>query len=210
MLKGNNIILRTARETDLTRVAHLLAQIGDRGDYYSINLESEQQLRRSYAEHGWWSEAGGRLLITTRDDAVIGTISCFKGARYHESFEIGFLIFRREDMGKGYMGEALAIFSAYLFETRNTPRLQVSVIKGNAGAKRVAEKCGYQFEGLTRGAVFHRGEYVDLENFSLLRSERTPLKRLLTTSNAQAAEPISGQAREPSTAAGHRVAKMAG
>jgi ribosomal-protein-alanine N-acetyltransferase len=42
---------------------------------------------------------------------------------------------------------------------------------GNTGSKRVAEKCGYRFEGVARGAVFHRGVYQDMEVYSILREE---------------------------------------
>jgi RimJ/RimL family protein N-acetyltransferase len=38
-------------------------------------------------------------------------------------------------------------------------------------SKRVAEECGYKFEGVARGAVFHRGAYRDMEVYSILRQE---------------------------------------
>ena len=69
------------------------------------------------------------------------------------------------------MTEALGIFSAYVFELKPIPRLQLGMFRGNAASRKVAEKCGYQYEGTQRQGNFLRGEYRDRETFSLLRSE---------------------------------------
>jgi ribosomal-protein-alanine N-acetyltransferase len=73
----------------------------------------------------------------------------------------------------------LRIFSAYLFELRPIPRLQFGMFKGNAASRKVAEKCGYQYEGTQRQGNFLRGGYWDRETFSLLRSECPRLSEAL-------------------------------
>ena len=77
------------------------------------------------------------------------------------------------------MTAALRIFSAYLFELKPTPRLQLGMFKGNAASRKVAEKCGYQYEGTQRQGNFLRGQYHDRETFSLLRNECRPLAEAL-------------------------------
>ena len=96
-------------------------------------------------------------------------------------YEIGYAIFRPEDRGKGYMTAALRIFSAYLFELKPVPRLQLGMFKGNAASRKVAERCGYQYEGTQRQGNFLRGQYHDRETFSLLRSECLPLAEALAS-----------------------------
>ena len=88
-----------------------------------------------------------------------------------EGYEIGYSLFQRKDRGQGVVSEALRLFSAYLFDWKSTPRLQVLIAKDNAPSRRVAEKCGYQHEGTLRKCFFLRGEYVDCDLFSLLREE---------------------------------------
>ncbi|MDP6736526.1 MAG: GNAT family protein, partial [Nitrospinaceae bacterium] len=67
------------------------------------------------------------------------------------------------------MTEALTLFTYVLFVSKKINRLELKVIPGNAPSKRVAEKCGYQLEGVNRGAMFLRGDYRDLEVYSILR-----------------------------------------
>ncbi|MCP6657804.1 GNAT family N-acetyltransferase, partial [Klebsiella pneumoniae] len=80
------------------------------------------------------------------------------------------------DRGKGYMSEALSLFSSFLFESKPIPRLQLTVVVGNESSRKVAEKCGYRYEGTLRKAAFLAGKYVDLELFGLLPDECPPLQ----------------------------------
>jgi RimJ/RimL family protein N-acetyltransferase len=41
----------------------------------------------------------------------------------------------------------------------------------NLASKRVAEKCGFKFEGIARGSFFHKGKNHDSEVYSILRDE---------------------------------------
>jgi len=59
----------------------------------------------------------------------------------------------------------------YLFGRKRTNRMQLNIHPDNTASKRVAEKCGFRFEGLMRGCWFHQGKYHDLEIWSLLRDE---------------------------------------
>jgi RimJ/RimL family protein N-acetyltransferase len=58
-----------------------------------------------------------------------------------------------------------------LFTIKKINRLELKIMPANTPSKRVAEKCGYKFEGVARGAMFHRGIYQDLEVYSILRQE---------------------------------------
>jgi [ribosomal protein S5]-alanine N-acetyltransferase len=54
-------------------------------------------------------------------------------------------------------------------------RGDVNIHPGNVASKRVAQNCGFTFEGMMRGCWFHRGEYHDLEVWSILRDEAVTL-----------------------------------
>ena len=49
----------------------------------------------------------------------------------------------------------------------------------DAASIRVAEKCGYQYEGTHRQIYFLRGRYIDCNSYSQLRHEYTPLEEAL-------------------------------
>ena len=52
----------------------------------------------------------------------------------------------------------------------------LAAIAGGEGSEAVLKKCGFQFEGVMRKAVFHQGRNQDLHLFSLLREDCGSLK----------------------------------
>ena len=177
MLKGRNVVLRLFTEEDLEKLFALDSDLAARGEYFPIALHPLSDMRKQFRETGWWQQDQGRMVIATGDEQMVGAIVFFKPSPMLAGYEVGYAIFRPEDRGKGYMTEALGIFSAYLFELKSIPRLQLGMFSGNAASRKVAEKCGYQYEGTQRQGNFLRGEYRDRETFSLLRSECLPLDK---------------------------------
>ncbi len=179
MIEGKKVILRIFRESDLDEYFSLTSNIKEKGDYYPTRILSEIEFRNKFRESGWWESDLGRMLITDKKERLIGEISFFTFDKHIVGYEIGYQIFRNSDRGKGYTSEALALFSSYIFDHKDTPRLRVMILKGNTASIKVAEKCGYIHDGTLRKACFNRGEYHDLEMFSMLREECPKLKDLL-------------------------------
>lgn len=169
MLTGMNIELRTVKEADLTELYLFFASIRMKGEYLSSELLSEHQFRLNFYETGFWSEEKGTLVVTLRGQ-VVGAI-WFERQMFFDCLDLHFYIFKFEDRRKGYMKEALSLFSSYLFATKKIQRLQISIPDYSKSSLRLAQKCGFQFEGIARSALFHRGIYLDLCIYSLLRSE---------------------------------------
>ena len=169
MIRGQKIHLRTVREADFERLFELWSDVANRGDYYPLKLPSQVDFRKRFQEHGLWEDTAGTLLIWA-DEQIVGAIAFFS-AMYYSGFEIGYIMFDTASRNKGYMTEALALLVKFLLATKKINRLQLTIIPGNVGSKRVAEKCGFQLEGVMRGAIFHRGTHLDLEMYSLLRDE---------------------------------------
>jgi len=179
MLIGEKVVLRLFTEEDVEKLFALDSDIAARGEHFPIALHTLSDMRKQYRETGWWQEDQGRMVIADGDGGMVGAIVFFRPSPMLAGYEVGYVIFRPEDRGRGYMTEALRIFSAYLFELKPIPRLQLAMFKGNAASRKVAEKCGYQYEGTQRQGNFLRGEYRDRETFSLLRSECMPLSEVV-------------------------------
>jgi len=179
MLEGKNVNLRLFSEDDLDEYLTLDNKLDERGEHFPVVFYSVPKNRKDFGETGWWEDDQGRMLVTNKEGRMLGVIVFFKGFRYESGYEIGYVILRRADRGQGYMSEALRIFSAYLFELKPVPRLQIHTAQGNVPARRIAEKCGYKYEGTMRKLGFLRGEYVDVEQFSLLREECPSLAEVL-------------------------------
>ncbi|MBP2663801.1 MAG: Acetyltransferase domain protein [Firmicutes bacterium] len=178
MLQGKKVCLRTVRESDLELIYSLMTDVSQKGEFWLIDIPAEPAFRRGFADRGFWHEHFGRLLITDQQDEgrVVGEIIYYRNADYRAGYEVGYQIYRRSDRGKGYMSEALALFSAFLFESKPIPRLQLTVVAGNESSRKVAEKCGYRYEGTLRKAAFLAGKYVDLELLGLLSDDCPPLR----------------------------------
>ena len=179
MLVGKKVVLRTLREADLDRLYDLAADVREMGDYWPLGLPSEMRWKKRLSETGWWEEDHGGLLITDHQDNILGQILFFKPIIYGNTYELGYRIYRSENWGKGYMSEAVSLITAFLFATKPVDRIQATTIAGGEGSQAVLKKCGFQFEGVMRKAVFHQGKNQDLHLFSLLREDCGPLKDLL-------------------------------
>jgi RimJ/RimL family protein N-acetyltransferase len=179
MLEGRNVNLRLFAEDDIDEFLKLENAYSEFGEFVPVVFRSGPQFRKHISETGGWDENMGRMLVTDKQGRMIGHVTFFKDPSYQSGFEVGYVIFRRKDRGKGYMTEALRILSAYIFELRPVPRLHITTACDNAAARRIAEKCGYQYEGTMRQFGLLRGRYVDAARYSLLRDECPSLAEAL-------------------------------
>lgn len=171
MIQGKKINLRLIQEEDIAKMANLGNNLTERGEYLGIELCSEVLFKKRYSDNGFWQQDYGKMLIVDKEDTILGHIVFFKGVIGCEGYEIGYQIYKQGDRGKGYGTEALRLFSAYLFELKPINRLEICVFNGNVPSRRIAEKCGYVYEGTMRQAYFARGKYHNVQFFSILREE---------------------------------------
>ncbi len=171
MIYGHGIELRTVRETDLDYLYALLTDIANRGDFVPLHIPAEPVFKRQFHDTGFWNEEYGRLLIGTPEDDIVGSIWYFTSIPYFDGLEIGYTMFDPLQRGQGIMTEALSLFTDYLFQSRKIHRVQLIIAEGNLASAKVAQKCGFTYEGTARQAMFQRGQYRDMQWYALLRDE---------------------------------------
>ena len=167
MLKGHQIYLRTFNDSDIEPFQVLNTDIQNRGEYFPLDLDSDVGLKKWYNETGLWDNKFGRMLIFSNNNEILGYINYFKAIDYFESLEIGYIIFDETKRGKGITTEAVNLFTDYLFKSKRITRLEIRCNPENIASKRVAEKCGYKFEGISRGFKRKAGELRDIENYGI-------------------------------------------
>jgi ribosomal-protein-alanine N-acetyltransferase len=175
IIKGDQILLRPVSPADVDDHYLLVTAVEECGEYYPITFKPEPLNKKAYQETGFWGEKRGTLLIVDKQDKIVGKISFFRSSTYHASLEIGFVIFKPVDRGKGYVTQAVNLFVPYLFAIKEVHRFEAVAMEGNIASQRVLEKCGFSYEGTLRQALFFRGDYVNLRLYSILRSEAGPL-----------------------------------
>lgn len=172
MLKGKKINLRMLRRKDLPTYLELFNDLETRGPFYPLMLVPEPVMEQRFEKDGFWSEERMIMVIVDREsDRILGMIIAFKPVMFYDAYEFGYWLFDVESRGKGYVAEAVELFSGYLFKAKPICRLQLQIEPGNAPSRRVAEKCGYKFEGTTRAAFIRDGSPVDIGMYSLTRED---------------------------------------
>jgi ribosomal-protein-alanine N-acetyltransferase len=171
MLRGDRVTLRLVREQDLDVLHEFETDLDTRGSFFPLGVRSQTALRTEYDRNGLWDRDEGLLLMTTPDDEIVGEIEFFPITHYLVGYEISYQLFGDRHAGHGYTSEAVRLLVDYLFGLKRVNRLQLNIHPDNQASRRVAEKCGFTFEGVMRGAWFHRGAYRDLQIWSVLRDE---------------------------------------
>lgn len=174
MLHGSRITLRTVREGDLDALYDAHTDLASRGAYFPLGVRSEPTFRRRFAETGLWDREDGLLVLVDGEGAIVGHIEFFRPVSYWDAWELSYQLYGDAHAGKGYTTEAVQLLVDYLFATKRNERIHLVIVPENAASKRVAEKCGFTFEGVARGAFFNDGRSQDVELWSLLRSDPRP------------------------------------
>lgn len=98
------------------------------------------------------------LLMIDLSDEVVGEIKFYPITHYLTGYELSYLVFGRDNAGRGYATEAVGLLTAYLFARLRIDRVQLNIHPDNEASRRVAEQAGYTFEGAMRSCWFHRGD----------------------------------------------------
>ena len=172
IISGKKVYLRTVREADLDYLYEKECDIALRGQYFPVFISSIVSFKEGFQKNGFWDDNGGDMLVCdVNTHAIVGMLFAFKGTPYWSNLEVGYRLLDLDLRGKGIMPEAVTLFNYVLFSSKKINRLELKIFPENTASKRVAEKCGYQFEGIARGVYFHGGAYRDMEIYSLVRSE---------------------------------------
>ena len=171
MIRGKTLNLRLFRdEKDVLEQYSMYNELNERALTDHTEVYPPNRQIASFQETGFWTKDYRSLVITTKDDEILGTVSFHRKTELELS--IGYRIYQSKQRRKGVMTEVLRLFSAYLFETVPfITRLMIATAENNTASRKLAEKCGYKQEGILRQAYFYRGTICNWVIYSLLREE---------------------------------------
>jgi [ribosomal protein S5]-alanine N-acetyltransferase len=171
MIEGSKINIRHANKNDLEKLIPLVNDLNVRGNHLWGGLFSPASLERSIDIIDGSPDDDERFLIVDKEDRILGRIWHFKAGPYFNAREIGYILYAMSERGNGITSDAVRLLTDYLFQTRLINRLEIKMSTQNIASEKVAVKCAYQKEGVARGANFVNGKHVDMNVYSLLRSE---------------------------------------
>lgn len=173
MLKGNKVILRPVRKSD---VQHLLKWLGDSEvtKYLLTYMPVTEIVAEKIVEGDLSDEKKASFAIDVIEDDNGKTIGMITLGDIHPkdhkaSFAIA--IGETEYWGKGYGSEAARLLINYGFEQLNLHRIDTEVFASNERSLRMCRSIGFKEEGRKREAIFKNGEFGDVVVFGILREE---------------------------------------
>jgi RimJ/RimL family protein N-acetyltransferase len=98
------------------------------------------------------------------DDVSLGAVIASR--RHRDNYELAYLA-REEGRGRGLMTRAVRLLCDWLFE-QGVGRIEVRTHPGNEASQRLAERAGFQREGLERRSIWLHNTRHDAILWSLL------------------------------------------
>ncbi|MBA3469792.1 MAG: GNAT family N-acetyltransferase [Herpetosiphonaceae bacterium] len=170
MLKGEKVILRAREREDLKRLHELEQNVelvlqGD-GNWQP---EPFAALEKNFEKH--LADEEKSWFVIEVAGVVIGGIGLHHSNRLDSCSEFGIGIYDPEYVGKGYGSDAIRVLLRWAFRIQNYRRIWLTTAGDNPRAIAAYEKCGFVHEGRLREHIFSDGEYVDLVQMGMLRTE---------------------------------------
>jgi RimJ/RimL family protein N-acetyltransferase len=103
-------------------------------------------------------------------DELLGIVMAPQIDREAATAELGYVV-APAARGRGVATEALRRLTQWAFDELGMLRVELLISHANGASKKVAERCGYVFEGVLRSAHFKQGLREDTEIWSRLPTD---------------------------------------
>lgn len=130
-----------------------------------------QSLYRSGKFYDWG-------IILKNENKFIGTCGFSEIDAQNNTAQVGYVL-NSSYWGRQIAPEALKRVLRFGFDIMRFERIEARHIDGNINSGRVMRKCGMQFEGTLRHAMYIKGEYKTIQLYSILREEWEKLDYML-------------------------------
>jgi len=172
MYEGKLVNLRAFERNDLER-NHAFVNDFDTvrgmasGILFPCSFEDEQ---RFMDQQSSYTRGEYQFAVENKQGELVGRCGILKIDWKNSLAELGIMI-GKENRGRGYGTDAMAVLCRFCFEEMNVRKLKLSVIAFNEAALKCYEKCGFKREGLLEKEVFRQSEYHDVVVLGKLRAD---------------------------------------
>lgn len=171
LIFGEKIVLRAVEESDN---AMLLSLINDPDTEMMIGgsswpVSEVEQLR-------WFQKQEQRkdilrcIIAYKENGQAIGTLILTDIDSKNGTAQIHIKMSKDGGRGKGYGTDAVKAIVQYAFDELRLNCIYAQILSYNIASACLFEKCGFQRDGVLRARVYKRGSFVDVFEYSILRS----------------------------------------
>lgn len=135
--------------------------------YRFIDMEVEEKWFDNYL-----NDRNSCIRCTICDDeTIVGIISLTNIDYHNRCCRLHIMIGNVSNRNKGIGTYAIREMVKHAFLNVNMNRVELGILDYNEHSSYVFEKIGFHLEGIKREAVFKNGKYVDMKEYSILKSE---------------------------------------
>ena len=138
--------------------------------HFASPITTAEHMRAAETEWNGWK---GWDFVIFLGDEVAGSIGLNRYDELWRSANLGYWV-RSDVVGRGIATEAATAVIDFAFGEVNLNRLELVANVDNIASQRVAEKVGFQFEGIRRQGAWIGGRGVDVKSYGLLASDPRP------------------------------------
>lgn len=181
MLKGNRVLLRPVRRSDLSDLVRWFND-PEVTQYLGAYLPMTEMAEEKWIEELATTRASSHVVLMIEvieggTNKAIGDIGLANIHPKDHSATFGIAIGEKDYWSKGYGTEAARLIVNYGFEQLNLHRINSGVISFNERSIRLHMKVGFKKEGRQREAIFKNGRFHDHVVFGILREGWKELHR---------------------------------
>jgi [ribosomal protein S5]-alanine N-acetyltransferase len=163
-IEGEKIILKILCEEDAEKLNEYSREpkLNEYSGPYkaSKSIESAKEYISKCNEKMKKGESYHFGIYDKNDGEIVGVIGYFDLNEEGKSGEIGFWV-AKDYWNKGYMSEAVKLFTKYIFEELKFHRVFAHFHELNKAVEKILQKSGYEKEGELKEALFTEGKYYD-------------------------------------------------
>ena len=141
--------------------------------YTRVPVGADEAFVRSWIgryERGWVDGSRAGFAVIDREGVLLAFVAFVQLDRDAREGEIGYAV-GAQARGRSVATRSLELLTRWGFDQLELVRIELQIDVDNAGSARVAERGGYQFEGVLRSKHFKDGRRADLGVWSRLRSD---------------------------------------
>jgi RimJ/RimL family protein N-acetyltransferase len=173
--QGEKITLRPAEMRDVEAI-YAVCKEDETLRWTNLPLDYDRDRAVSFVNEyapGWWVRHEGAVwVIADAAGDYAGQLDLRIDARDKQIADVGFIT-APHARGRGYMTAALRAAVEFGFDELNLQRIEWRAQVGNEGSRRVAEKAGFQHEGIQRHGCPQRGQRHDAWVAAILPGDLT-------------------------------------
>ena len=178
-LETERLKLRAIFPSDAAEIFALMSDLKV-AEYHELDpFENIEQAHDVIANYTSWfqNDQAVRWGILKRETGeLIGTCCFDTFHRKYQSANLGYNL-RSDHWGNGFATEAVAKITEFAFAkgiVGSVNRIQAITVPENVASEKVLARIGFQKEGLMRQYGFWKGDFRDMNLFSLLRKMALP------------------------------------